>query len=219
MKGITFQEMGYAIDKMAKSIQSLNVSVTGLSNASSIAVKRIEQRAKIKKRFFIGLFLMCGFVHAQDYAVISQLKSTNFDNSLKIANDMRAMAKNNYHLFKYKEFEHERVLKIVYAPEGTTDEQLNISMDYSNCLVVEYKIYFEGENKDLEKQGIKKYTFNKLQGKYLDLFPIWQNWFNPSADIEKTLSDSNSREFRDYEKNIQFYIQKQGNIWTLRNDS
>lgn len=167
----------------------------------------------------ILLLLFTGFANAQDYKIINQLKSTDFDTCLKLADQMKLSAKNSYHLYKYKEFEKEGILKIVYAPEGITDEQLNISHDYSNCLVIEFKIYYEGNNESLEKKGNKKYSFERLEAKYLDVFPTWQKWFKPDADAEKTLQDSNSRELRDYDKNIQFYIEKNANNWSLRNDS
>lgn len=173
----------------------------------------------MKKILLLIAFIIGSSVSAQDYNIIGQLKSTDFDNSLKLADNMKSMAKNNYHLFKYHEFEQEMILKIVYAPEGITDEQLKQSTDYSNCMVVEFKVFYEGRNLDLDKKGIKKYKLSKVSGKYLDVFPIWKSWFVPMADEEKTLTDSNSRELLDYDKNIQFYISKQGNTWTLRNDS
>lgn len=173
----------------------------------------------MRKLIILIAFIVGSSVSAQDYNIIGQLKSTDFDNSLKLADNMKSMAKNSYHLFKYHEFEQERILKIVYAPEGVTDEQLKQSKDYSNCMVIEFVVYFDGRNLDLDKQGEKKYKLSKVSGKYLDVFPIWKSWFVPSADVEKTLTNSDSRELLDYDKNIQFYIQKQANTWTLRNDS
>lgn len=172
----------------------------------------------MKKLILLTALLITSFIQAQNYAVINQLNATDFDSSLKIANDMKAMSKSNYRLYKYKEFEKEQFLKIVYAPDGVTDAQLNASKDYSNCLTVTYKIYFEGKNKDLGASGIKKYKFTLLQGKYLDLFPVWQSWFSPTADLEKT-SNKKYDELRDHDKKIEFFIQKNGNEWSIRNDS
>lgn len=173
----------------------------------------------MKKLLLLLIFIITSAINAQDYNVISKLNSTNFDNSLKIADNMKSMAKGNYHLYKYHEFEKEMVLKIVYASEGVTNEQLKQATDYNNCFVVEFKVFYEGRNLDLEKQGIKKYKLSKVSAKYLDIFPIWKNWFVPNAEEEKTLKDSNSQEMFDYDKNIKFYISKRDDVWTLRNDS
>ena len=119
----------------------------------------------MKKTLFLPIALFIGsLINAQDYNIIGQLKSTDFDNSLKLADNMKSMAKNSYHLFKYHEFEQERILKIVYAPEGVTDEQLKQSTDYSNCMVVEFVVFFDGRNLDLNKQGVKKIQVGKSIG-------------------------------------------------------
>lgn len=172
----------------------------------------------MKKLLFTATLLIGLLASAQDYATIGLLKSTDFDSSLKMANDMKSMAKNGYHLYKYKEFEKEGFLKIVYAPEGVTNEQLESTKDYSKCLIVVYQIYFEGANADLNKPGTKKYKFTTLQGKYLDLFPVWKSWFVPGADLEKT-ANKKYDEFSEIDKKIQFNFQKNGNDWTIRNDS
>lgn len=182
------------------------------------AVGFVNKFKIMKKLLLLTTLLIAIFARAQDYATIEQLKSTDFESSLKLANDMKSMAKINYHLYKYKEFEKEGFLKVVYAPEGVTDEQLETSKDFSKCLMVFFKIYFEGKNADLEKPGIKKYKFTMAQGKYLDLFPVWQSWFVPGADLEKT-SLKSFNEFSENDKNILFYFQKRGNEWTIRNDS
>lgn len=171
------------------------------------------------KKLLLCIALLIGLlVSAQNYTSIELLKSTDFENSLKLANDMKSMAKINYHLYKYHEFESEGFLKIVFAPEGVTDEQLETSKDFSKCLMVFFKIYFEGKNVDLEKPGIKKYKFTMVQGKYLDLFPVWKSWFVPGADLEKT-SLKSFNEFSENDKNILFYFQKRGNEWTIQNES
>jgi hypothetical protein len=170
----------------------------------------------MKKILLLATLLIGLLASAQDYATIGQLNSADLDGSLKMANDVRTMAKNSYHL--YKQVEKDGFLKIVYAPEGVTDEQLETSKDFSKCLLVVYKIYYEGKNVDLEKPGIKKYKFTVAQGKYLDLFPVWKSWFVPGADLEKTAVKS-FNEFSELDKNIQFNFQKNGNNWTIRNES
>ncbi|AOW08729.1 hypothetical protein [Flavobacterium gilvum] len=87
------------------------------------------------------------------------------------------------------------------------------------CLYVDFGLYFEGENKDLEIKGIKKYRFRDVSGKYLDLFPTWQKTFRPDVQLEQTLNDYNNRELVHKAVGIRYKLEKQGEIWTLTNNS
>jgi diacylglycerol kinase family enzyme len=204
MKGITFKEMEYAIDKMAKSIQSLNVSVTGLSVASSIAVKRIEQRAKIKKRFFIGLFLMCGFVHAQDYAIISKLKSLTQEQANAFANEITTNAKTQW--------------KFNQAKENTTGNYYVVSYGSGEkTFDIVFNVYYEGQNKALEIPGVKTYKFYEVWGSYLDLFPTWKKVFRHDVDLEKTIDDYKSQELINRTENVNFKLKGSDDQWHIRN--
>lgn len=58
------------------------------------------------------------------------------------------------------------------------------TQDKTDVLLIKYGSYMDGENKDLEKKGIKKWTISAIYGKYLAVFPIWKKYADPNADVE-----------------------------------
>lgn len=178
----------------------------------------------MKKLILLTALLIVSFAQAQDYAFIAKIKALeNQESAIILAKELATTAGKDLRFYKSKEFGDLRKLKVVFVPSTVKDEDIQnytvSEADEASYLTFVFNIDFIGENKDLEKPGVKQYRLILAESKYLTIFPIWQKYFNPAADFEKTLTDSKSRELRDYEKNIQIYIQKQGNIWTLRNDS
>lgn len=57
--------------------------------------------------------------------------------------------------------------------------------DENDILILEYGSGMDGENKDLEIKGTKKWSISTIYGKYLRIFPIWKKYADPSADAEK----------------------------------
>ncbi|MCX6281496.1 MAG: hypothetical protein NTU51_06010 [Bacteroidetes bacterium] len=51
-------------------------------------------------------------------------------------------------------------------------------------LNVAFVKYMKGENKDLEIPGVPEYRFTSVRGRYLDLFPFWQKFINPKANMQ-----------------------------------
>jgi hypothetical protein len=64
---------------------------------------------------------------------------------------------------------------LVYNTENDTDDNLLIT----------YYTYMEGDDKNLEIAGVKRWDFRSIRGKYRTLFPIWKKYVEPGADIEK----------------------------------
>ncbi|AZA90935.1 Uncharacterised protein [Chryseobacterium nakagawai] len=58
------------------------------------------------------------------------------------------------------------------------------TQDKSDVLLIKYGSYMDGENKDLEKRGVKKWAISAVYGKYLAVFPIWKKYADPKADID-----------------------------------
>ena len=165
----------------------------------------------MKKIILLSSILFASILSAQDYSKITKLNSTDYETALQLANEMSANSSGKYHFYKSHEFTAEKTLRIVYAPDGVTDEELKAKKDYSNCFVVDYKVKDSGTG--------KSYKLLQVRGKYADIFPTWRSWFVPTADEEKTQTSSSSRHLTDYNKKLEFYIEKTGNNWTLRNDS
>jgi hypothetical protein len=178
----------------------------------------------MKKILVLTALLIASFAQAQDYAFIAKIKALETQESAEsLAKELAATAGKGLRFYKTKEFGDLRKLKVVFVPNTVKDEDIEnrtvSDTDKASFLSFVFNIDFVGENKALDKPGVKQYRLIVAESQYLTIFPIWQKYFNSAADIEKTLTDSKSRELRDYDKNIQIYIQKQGNIWTLRNDS
>lgn len=178
----------------------------------------------MKKILILTALLIASFAQAQDYAFIAKIKALETQESAEnLAKELAITAGKELRFYKTREYGDLRKLKVVFVPNTVKDEDIEkrtvSDTDKASFLTFVFNIDFIGENKDLAKPGVKQYRLIVAESKYLTIFPIWQKYFNPAADVEKTLTDSKSRELRDYEKNIQIYIQKQGNIWTLRNDS
>lgn len=177
------------------------------------------------KKLLLSATLLIGLLaSAQDFTFIQKSKTLeNQEAAINISKEMATATGKDLRLYKSKEFSDVGKFKVVFVPSTIKDEDIaNYAVsddDKAKFLSIVFNIDMIGENKDLEKPGVKQYRFLIAESKYLTIFPIWQKYFNPAADVEKTLTDSKSRELRDNDKNIQIYLQKQGNIWTLRNDS
>ena len=173
----------------------------------------------MKKILLLTALITSAIAQAQDYSTIEKLNATDYETAMQLANQINDNANGKYHFYKAHEFEKQNVLKIVFAPDGLTDDQIKAQGNYDNCITVQFSTFMDGKNIDTQKMGVKRYKLDLVKAKYLDIFSTWKAWFNPTADQDKTTTDLASQELRDYQKKIQFYIQKNGSLWTLRNDS
>ena len=57
--------------------------------------------------------------------------------------------------------------------------------DSTDIMHVRFILRMSGANKDLEISGTPQYIFSNVSGKYLDLFPFWKTFINPSDNIEE----------------------------------
>lgn len=81
-------------------------------------------------------------------------------------------------------------------------------------LLIKTYYTFEGENKDLEIEGVKKWTISSISGKFLDVFPFWKKYVDENADpikvSEKGAINSNTERFLRMYKDS-----NQENFWIL----
>lgn len=73
-----------------------------------------------------------------------------------------------------------------------------------------YYVTTEGEDKNLEIKGLKKWNFRSIKGNYLTLFPIWNKFVDQSADKEK-LSKSGYKMKGDFS-----FKEVDSPVWLLR---
>jgi hypothetical protein len=164
----------------------------------------------MKKITLLTVLLIGVMLQAQNINKMQSLNSGDLSTALKLAAEMNGIAKTGYHLIAYKEYEQEHGLLVVYGPDGITKEELNRTRDFSKCLVLQFRV---------EGSQSKSYKLDKMTATYNDVFAVWKEWFRPTAEADATLKDYRSREFRDDDRKVQFYIQQTGTNWTLRNDS
>lgn len=91
----------------------------------------------------------------------------------------------------------------------------------SALFTIDFKRWFEGENKALEITGIEKYSFGKVTFNYLDLFPYWKKRFVLNATEENVVNDYRLQEFRIKNSTIHWLYKFNPNrdnkrIWTLK---
>jgi negative regulator of replication initiation len=176
----------------------------------------------MKKLLLLSALLIASFVQAQDYAYLTSLNKIATDKeAIKIAEEIASLQTKKVRLLRSQEFTEERQLLVRFVPEEMTNEQYDALDQYeqSDFLTVTFRIDYVGENKDLERQGVKTYKFKQLKGTYLQIFPVWKKYYHPEAEIEPTLTDSKIQKFVDFPKKIDFYIQEDNERWILLNQS
>ena len=88
----------------------------------------------------------------------------------------------------------------------------------SDDLIISTYITEEGASIALETKGVVKWNINKISGKFLSLFPLWQKYVDPNADKVKMsdggITSSPKNKFFKFYKNANFE-----NFWSLELDS
>jgi len=157
----------------------------------------------------------------KDY--ILSLSKLDESGAREFAENIATNGKTKWEFIKVIESIKQRVYIIVYIDAAATEEMKAIarkSEEYSGQkhLDVRFSVYYEGENPSLEIVGTKKFKFNSVFGKYLDLFPVWKKVFRSDVELEKTIDDFSSQELRHRPQGIVFKIQnKEDNLWELSN--
>lgn len=100
--------------------------------------------------------------------------------------------------------------------EATRDEVL----PESKKMIVTFRVKYIGENKDLEIKGIPEYRFERVEGKFLNLYPFWKKYINPNADAIKLTEDGAAKRDEVFipradGRKISYCFIKQFDIWTI----
>jgi len=86
------------------------------------------------------------------------------------------------------------------------------SMDAEYPMVVIFDIKMVGSNADLEIVGKPEYSFYKVSGKFLDLFPFWVKFMNPNA---KAIEISQKKEDKCTINGETYYIKEDSSEWQI----
>lgn len=134
----------------------------------------------------------------------------------KIANELVATLPNKLRVVETKDVNSYFIL--VFGAADMTDEQYKLlDQDTKNSMFrIRFSYWNDGENKDLEIKGVKRFYLSEIKGKYLQLFPIWKTYVMHNAELEKCQRDLN--QFKDLSKKLAFNFYKEGN-WTIYNKS
>ena len=176
----------------------------------------------MKKLILLAILLIGFLAQAQDYAYMTMLNKIATDKeAIKIAEEIASLQTKKVRLLKAQEFMEERQLLIRFVPAEMTNEQYDALDQYEQTefLTVTFRIDYVGENKDLEREGVKTYKFKQIKGTYLQIFPVWKKYYRPEVELEPTLTDYKNQKFIDFPKKLDFYIQEDMDRWILLNQS
>ncbi len=106
-----------------------------------------------------------------------------------------------------------------YTSEGVSTDNPNYYVltyankgDATDIVRVVFRIEADGANTALETDGKTSYTFYGTSGKFLDIFPFWSKFIDPSAD--PALAGS----FHEYKKELEgfrFTLKDTGTTWRM----
>lgn len=107
----------------------------------------------------------------------------------------------------------------VFVEEGIAKANHNQYFRYVNKeneeerLTVFFNIRMEGRNVDLEIEGTPKYEFNAVYGRFVNLFPFWKKFIDPTADAEKITTGSRYHNVN--KDSRKFTLQRQSDKWGI----
>ena len=181
----------------------------------------------MKKALLISLLFSFFSLTAQtpsesEVQVIMQ-KINNLDSlsARQFADEIAFSTKTRFQFYELKTYKKGRILKYNYINMDLSEDQQQKIETYGcdqNCLTVEFKVYYEGGNPDLEIIGEKKIAFSKVGSfRFLDIFPTWKRVFYKNSTEEDVLSFKNNHIY--LANTGVFRFQKFNNFWTLKNQS
>lgn len=156
----------------------------------------------MKKLLLVAVLVITAFAQAQDYAFMETLRDIKTPEAAKtIAETFAGKLKGKFVYYKTKEFDH-GLLRIVFAPEGMTEEAIKAQSDYEDCFVMDFKVINDANG--------KSYNFNKGKARYDALFPVWKQLFKPDAATDKKTQRVNNPE-----KGLLFSFINTGDVWAI----
>lgn len=180
----------------------------------------------MKKLLFL-LLLISSFAQSQNIDYLKILNKCDETFARQFSDSIANSSKTKFQFYGILKSEKRSSYTIVYIPENTsTEERKKIKefepskehqdFEYPNCLSVHFNSFKDGENKDLEIKGVEKLKFHSVKSKYLNIFPTWKNFFDATADVEKTLKNFSPR-FENVQNKLKFYLKKYNNDWEINN--
>ncbi len=155
----------------------------------------------MKKLLFIAAFVII----AQSVSAQLHFQTKNVKKVRQLADSIALNAKTPY----------------VFSKEGASKRNSNYYVviynnpkdDYDR-LGVAFHIKYIGRNIDLGTKGTPVYTFDFVQGNFLDLFPFWKRHINPNADAVKITKGTQKDKAKT--QGLLYILQSTGGTWEIR---
>ena len=149
------------------------------------------------KKIYLFLFFLITLVgNAQDFTTFQKLRNLSKDEAVDFANKISGNIRKHFVYGDSRETERALIVSLINI-DADKEKVLARPYDYPDDIVdVYFTKFHDGENKSLEIEGTTKYKFYKVKMKYLDLFPTWKEFFQPNADLEKTVDNFQMRDAR-----------------------
>lgn len=181
-----------------------------------------------KKLAVLALFIL-SFANAQNIDFLNQANKSDLNFARQFSDSIAKSCKTKFVFLDKVESSWGKSLTMVYIPENTSKEDIESIkarmsrvgkiqfFQIENGLCVQFRVVKEGENKDLEIVGVKKYMFHSVNGKFLDIFPFWKKNIEPTATTDNVSKGVYS--IRDEQKKIAYYFKRNNDdgVWDLVN--
>lgn len=128
-----------------------------------------------------------------EYCNTTTLVLTNLDTiaAKQLAVDMTKLLRVEYKFYKTKISTSQQNYRYYFIPAVLTPEQqkhLKLYGTLKEMIKIDFRSFMIGSNEDLEITGILKLQFKYIEGKFLDVFPIWEKYFLNGTTKEKVLN-------------------------------
>lgn len=156
----------------------------------------------MKKLLQLLALLITTIATAQEGDLLLNLNTgKTLEEARTVADSLAGRLNGKYVYYKHKEFDH-GLLRIVYVPEGMTEDQIKAQADYEDSFVVDFKVVSEPTG--------KTYRFEMAKAKYDALFPVWKHWFKPDAAADKKV-----QRITNADKGYQYSFMNRGEVWAI----
>lgn len=114
------------------------------------------------------------------YKIEKSLLNLDTIQSKLLATNMAKLFRNDYRFFKLKITPKLNNYRYYFIPSNLTAQQKIHLKEFGTLdevLKIDFGYYMDGANEDLETPGVLKLKFKHVEGRFLDVFPIWEKYF------------------------------------------
>lgn len=164
------------------------------------------------------LFFLSFLANAQDNTIKNKIDNFDSITAPVFADSIAYSAKTPYVFLKLQKNTVRNEFTYIYIPSNLTAQERKDQMDFGcdKCMRVNFDVYYDGANKDLEIKGKQRLIFRNVRGSFLDLYPTWKREFFKEGTPEQVVDDLNYRMVWKGNKTL-FAFRKENDFWEIRN--